>query len=226
VFATAAVRSAQNRNEFLEYMREHYDIEVDVVSGEEEAKLGMYGVLAAFPERRKGFCTGIIDVGGASTELTLQTEGKIFYTHSVNIGTVRLYDMAGRNREKLKEIIAEAVKEYGQPLKDFSGNVTLYGIGGTATTIASTMQQLPVYLPEKVNGFCFTESCLSALSEKLIQMSVEDIRNLPGMEPKRADLIAGGALLLDGVLRYLGVENLTVSESDNIEGYILSKEGR
>jgi exopolyphosphatase/guanosine-5'-triphosphate,3'-diphosphate pyrophosphatase len=224
VFATAAVRSATNRQEFLTLVQKNYGITVDVVSGEEEAKLGMFGVLSAFPTK-KGEASGIIDVGGASTEITVQTSGNIFYTKSVNIGSVRLFDLAGRNRQKLLAVIDEKIAEYGNPFADFQGKVTMYGIGGTATTIASTLQKLPVYLPEKVNGFTFSQSDLGELATKLLNLSVEEVRALQGMEPKRADLIGGGALLLWRIMEKLNLSTLSVSESDNIEGYILRKEG-
>jgi exopolyphosphatase/guanosine-5'-triphosphate,3'-diphosphate pyrophosphatase len=225
-FATAAVRSASNREEFLSLVKSECGIEIEVISGENEAKLGMYGVLSAFPERQKGKYSGIIDVGGASTEITIQTEGKIVYTKSVDIGTVRLFDLAARDRKKLEKVIDEKIAQYMCPFngKDFS--LKMFAIGGTGTTIASTLQQLPVYLPEKVNGYTFNISDLSALTDKLFSLSVEEIRTLAGMEPRRADVISGGVLLLFKIARLLKLENITISESDNIEGYYLLKEGK
>jgi exopolyphosphatase/guanosine-5'-triphosphate,3'-diphosphate pyrophosphatase len=225
-FATAAVRSASNREEFLSLVKSECGIEIEVISGENEAKLGMYGVLSAFPERQKGKYSGIIDVGGASTEITIQTEGKIVYTKSVDIGTVRLFDLAARDRKKLEKVIDEKIAQYMCPFngKDFS--LKMFAIGGTGTTIASTLQQLPVYLPEKVNGYTFNISDLSALTDKLFSLSVEEIRTLAGMEPRRVDVISGGVLLLLKIARLLKLENITVSESDNIEGYYLLKEGK
>ena len=82
VFATAAVRSASNRDEFLNAAH-RAGITVEVISGIEEAKIGLLGAL-------KGRDGGIIDVGGASTEVTVQSGGKLLYSKSVNIGTVRL----------------------------------------------------------------------------------------------------------------------------------------
>lgn len=225
-FATAAVRSASNREEFLSLVKSECGIEIEVISGENEAKLGMYGVLSAFPERQKGKYSGIIDVGGASTEITIQTEGKIVYTKSVDIGTVRLFDLAARDRKKLEKVIDEKIAQYMCPFngKDFS--LKMFAIGGTGTTIASTLQQLPVYLPEKVNGYTFSISDLSALTDKLFSLSVEEIRTLAGMEPRRVDVISGGVLLLLKIARLLKLENITVSENDNIEGYYLLKEGK
>jgi exopolyphosphatase/guanosine-5'-triphosphate,3'-diphosphate pyrophosphatase len=225
-FATAAVRSASNREEFLSLVKSECGIEIEVISGENEAKLGMYGVLSAFPERQKGKYSGIIDVGGASTEITIQTEGKIVYTKSVDIGTVRLFDLAARDRKKLEKVIDEKIAQYMCPFngKDFS--LKMFAIGGTGTTIASTLQQLSVYLPEKVNGYTFNISDLSALTDKLFSLSVEEIRTLAGMEPRRSDVISGGVLLLFKIARLLKLENITVSESDNIEGYYLLKEGK
>jgi exopolyphosphatase/guanosine-5'-triphosphate,3'-diphosphate pyrophosphatase len=139
---------------------------------------------------------------------------------------VRLFDLAARDRKKLEKVIDEKIAQYMCPFngKDFS--LKMFAIGGTGTTIASTLQQLPVYLPEKVNGYTFSISDLSALTDKLFSLSVEEIRTLAGMEPRRADVISGGVLLLLKIARLLKLENITVSENDNIEGYYLLKEGK
>jgi exopolyphosphatase/guanosine-5'-triphosphate,3'-diphosphate pyrophosphatase len=225
-FATAAVRSATNRDEFLSLVSKECGIAIDVVSGETEAKLGMYGVLSAFPERTKGKYTGIIDVGGASTEITIQTEGNIIYTKSVDIGTVRLFDLAGRDRALLSQKIDEKISEYSCPFDGEGYDLKMYAIGGTGTTISSTLQMMPVYLPEKVHGHTFSTEELNNLCDKLFSMSVDEIRNMKGMEIRRADVITGGVFLLSKIAKILKLKSITVSESDNIEGYYLIKKGK
>lgn len=212
-FATEAVRSAKNRDVFLKRVTELCGVQVDVLSGETEAECGLLGAL-------KGNDGGIIDVGGASTEVTVQSCAKKLYTKSVNIGTVRLFDLAGRNIEKLKAVIADRIKDYGV----FSAeNYKMYAIGGTATTIASVKHGLKVYDPQIIDGTEVTADEIYGLADKLLSLSVEEVRALDGMEPRRADVIGGGCLLLAEVMKNFRINKITVSESDNIEGYLMLK---
>lgn len=214
-FATAAVRSSENRSEFLNRVKQLCGIDVEVLSGETEAKCGILGAL-------KGKDGGIIDVGGASTEVTVQSGGKTLYSKSVNCGTVRLFDIAGRDKDKLKKAIDEKLKDYGE----FSAaHYNMYAIGGTGTTIASVKHALKVYDPAVVDGTVVTEAEVAEMADKLLSLSVEEVRKVAGMEPRRADVIGGGCLLMLSVMQKFGVKEITVSESDNLEGYVMLKEG-
>lgn len=213
VFATAAVRSAQNKEEFLSAVYDKIGVCVDVVSGEKEALLGLRGAL-------NGKDGGIIDIGGASTEITVSKDEKTIYSYSLNLGVVRLLDLCGQDGEKILSTCNEKISEYGQiPCAQY------YGIGGTATSLASIYLSLETYDPEKVNGCKLTLSSVSALAEKLLSMSVEERKKLKGLQPERAEVIAGGAVLLLSIMKRYSIEYITVSESDNLEGYLLEKTG-
>lgn len=215
VFATAAVRSASNGNVFTRRVKELCGIDVDVVSGEEEAKLGITGAL-------RGKDGGIIDVGGASTEVTLSQGGKTLYSRSVNVGTVRLNDIAGRDKEKLSKLILGKIAEYGT--FNASG-FNMYGIGGTATTLAAVKHGLKVYDPSVTDGTVLSAGEIYSMAERILQMPVSEVCKMSGMEPNRADVIGGGCLLTYYVMRHFGIDKITVSESDNLEGYLILKGG-
>ena len=213
VFATAAVRSSSNGADFTARVKQLTGIEVDVLSGEEEAACGIAGAL-------RGADGGIIDLGGASTEIILQKAGKVEYSNSVNIGTVRLFDMAGQNRAALQAAIEDALAQYGDlSLKGWD----MYGIGGTATSLAALSLGLEKYDPAIVNGTRLTAEKLGSLAEKLLSLTVEERKALRGMDVRRADVIAGGCLLLYNILSRFGADFITVSESDNLEGYAIIK---
>ena len=213
VFATAAVRSSKNGADFVARVKALTGIDVDVLSGEEEAACGILGAL-------RGRDGGIIDLGGASTEITLQQGGKTLYSKSVNIGTVRLFDMAGQDRSALQAAIDNSLNGYGALSLD--GN-DIYGIGGTATSLAALYHELEKYDPKVVEGTVLTREWLCAEAEKLLSLTVEERRALRGMEPRRADVIAGGCLLMYSILNRFNADRITVSESDNLEGYVLLK---
>ena len=213
VFATAAVRSAANGGEFVARVKALTGIDVDVISGEQEAACGLAGALGG----RDG---GIVDLGGASTEITVRRGGSTAYSKSVNIGTVRLCDMAGQEKPALQAVIDEKLAEYGA--LDLSRD-RMYGVGGTATSLAAVFLGLEKYDPNAVHGTVLTAAWLKEEADILLSMTTEERKLVKGMDVRRADVIAGGCLLLYNILARFGAAALTVSESDNLEGYVILK---
>ena len=211
VFATAAVRSASNGAEFVKRVKQLTGIDVDVISGTEEAACGLAGAL-------RGQDGGIVDLGGASTELTIQQGGKTVYSKSVDIGTVRLFDLAGQDKSALQAVIETRLSDYGNP--DLSG-VKLYGVGGTATSLAAIFHGLEPYDPEVVDGTYLSAEWLKEEADELLSMTVEQRKQVKGMDLRRADVIAGGCLLMYSLLSKFGSAGITASESDNLEGYVI-----
>lgn len=214
-FATAAVRSSVNGSEFVKRVKELCGVDVDVVDGETEAKLGTLGAL-------RGKDGGIIDVGGASTEVSVSVGGKIIYAKSVNIGTVRLSDLAGRDKDKLNSVITERLNDYGE----FDASpYRIYSIGGTASRLASVVHGLLDYRPEITDGTVITLDKLFGYADRFLTMPVEEIRATTICK-NSADIVGGGCLLMGRVMQHFKIDKITVSESDNLEGYALLKEGR
>ena len=211
VFATAAVRKAKNRNEFLLEVKNKCDVDVDVVSGELEGKLGYVGA-------RSGKDGGIIDVGGASTEVSVVAGGVQLYVKSVDVGAVSVKDFCGQDKIKAEAFLLSQVDEYGEvPKSEF------YAIGGTATSVAAILQDLEPYDPQKVDGFIISKEQLISLKDKLYVLSIEERKRLKGLRAERAEVIASGVAILCAVIEKLGVDKITVSEKDNLEGYLKLK---
>jgi exopolyphosphatase/guanosine-5'-triphosphate,3'-diphosphate pyrophosphatase len=213
IYATAAVRYASNKDYFVKRIKMATGIDLDVISGELEGYIGRLGALSY----NDG---GIIDVGGASAEITAVKDGTEIYSKSLDIGVVKIKDACGQDKEKALDFITEKIKEYGDIPK-----VEYYGIGGTATSIASLMQELEPYDPNKVDGFVIKIEELEKWANKLYSLSLEEKSQLKGLQPKRAEVISGGALLLYKILKKIGVSRLIVSEKDNLEGYLTYKRG-
>lgn len=213
IYATAAVRYASNKDYFVKRIKMATGIDLDVISGELEGYIGRLGALSY----NDG---GIIDVGGASAEITAVKDGTEIYSKSLDIGVVKIKDACGQDKEKALDFITEKIKEYGDIPK-----VEYYGIGGTATSIASLMQELEPYDPNKVDGFVIKIEELEKWANKLYSLSLEEKSQLKGLQPKRAEVISGGALLLYKILKKIGVNCLIVSEKDNLEGYLIYKRG-
>lgn len=223
VFATAAVRSSVNGQAFVERVKELCGLQVEVLSGEEEAKCGVLGAVGDGDG-------GIIDVGGASTEVTYQSNGRVLYSKSVNIGTVRLYDLAGRNKEKLLKVIREKLADY-DPLchsersEESLFSLPTYAIGGTASRLGSIKHGLKEYHPEITDGTVITLDEMYNLADRLLSTSVEEIRATT-ICGSSAEIVGGGCLLIAEVMNKFGVKEITVSEKDNLEGFVLLKEGK
>lgn len=208
VFATAAVRTAENREIFLSRVHALCGLSVEVISGEKEAEIGILGAL--------GEADGaLIDVGGASTEIVIKAGGALVYKKSADVGVVRLKDACGRDKDKLISAARAAAKTYGAVRLP----KTLYAIGGTATTLAALFLGLQTYDSARVTGTEITQAQLARLADKLSAMSVEEIAALPCMPKGRADVLSGGAVLLGTLTEIFGVEKLIVSDRDNLEGY-------
>ncbi len=208
-FATAAVRSAENGGEFLKAVKMLCGLEVQVLSGETEAEIGIAGALGL----RDG---AVIDVGGASTEIVVRKSGRFEYKKSVNVGVVRLKDSCGRDASKLYAASENAAIQFG-----IVPASPLYAIGGTATTLASLALGLTEYDGEKITGTVITATQMRGMADRLLQTPVEEIAKMPCMSAGRADVLAGGAALLATLMEKLGFESVTVSDRDNLEGYAI-----
>ncbi len=212
-FATAAVRTAENGSDFVLKVKQVCNLEVDVISGELEAEIGVLGALGA----NDG---GVIDIGGASTEVIVRCGGAPVFSKSLDIGAVRLKDIAAYDRDKLDEAINEKLNGLG---KFTAGKHKMYAIGGTATTIAAIKHGF--YDPEVTHGTVLTVEEVERYAGELLTLTVDEVRALGGMQYDRADVIGGGCLLLARLMQKLRIKSLTVSEADNLEGYYNLKEG-
>ena len=211
-FATAAVRSATNGADFVRKVKALCGVEIEVLSGNEEAEIGIKGALG----ERDG---GIIDIGGASTEIIVRKKGKTLYEKSVDIGVVRLKDRCGRELSSLQSAAKEAVKEYGEVPK----GATMYAIGGTATTIAAVLLDLKEYDGAKVSGLKLNQAQIQGLISRLVNTTVDELAMHPCVPRKRAEVLLGGVVWLLEIMQAFGFEEVVVSDSDNLEGYAIVK---
>lgn len=203
-FATEAVRKATNQDEFIKLVADETGLDVDVISGEEEAEIGFLGATNGINCRAI-----VIDLGGASCEIAFGEKGKIYFSKSYPFGCVTMKNLYG---EALDTIAAHVKIKLDVPPID--GKVI--AVGGTATSLAAMAQRLPSYDPSKVHGFT-----LETKEIKNILHALSSGEEFASLDPKRRPTIMQGATVLYSVLKILGAQSLTVSESDNIEGYMI-----
>lgn len=209
--ATSAVRDAANREDFVAAVRAVTRQELWVLPGPVEARLSYLGVTGALGDVRDAL---VIDIGGGSTEFIWRRAGETVFV-SVNAGAVRMTE-GGYDGGQIKSAIGDTLKEI---LRDSPGEVI--GVGGTVTTLAAMAQEMRLYDPEKIHGFRLATARVDDLYRLLSGITIEQRRQLPGLQPQRADIIPAGARILSTVLHGLARESILVSEADILHGLIL-----
>lgn len=204
--ATAAVREAENQDDFLTMAEGVLGFPVEVLSGEREAELTFAGVSGpAYDDPLL-----ILDLGGASTELVLANEGRVERVESMPVGAARLKE-AIPSEDVLSYFVRliQVIPTDLGPHTSHGRRVTV--VGGTVTTFAAIRRKLTRYDAELVEGQEFTRQELARMVEKLRALPVSELMKLPGLAPHRASIITSGGLLLVQILEELGVEHFTVS---------------
>lgn len=212
-FATEAVRSAKNRQDFENKLKSH-GINIDVIPAQNEAKIGFYGAYT------KGK-VAVVDVGGASTEIAVGDENGIQYSKSVKIGIVRIKDNCSENIDSIEKFIDEKLQEYGQ-IPEFED---ILAIGGTASSFAAIKMKMDIYDTKKVDFYKLTYSDIEKMVKNIHAVPFDERGSITGLSLKRRDVIVGGGLLLMKLMKLLKKDYLIVRESDNQEGYLKYKLG-
>ena len=229
---TSALREAKNREAFLDQARRETGLRVRVVSGEEEARLTLLGVLAAVPVGRGPWL--LMDIGGGSTEFLLADGAEVRATVSTGLGVVKLTEAHLKADPPLpgdlavvRDVVASRVAHVRT--RDLPGlaSATLHpglafvGTAGTVTSLAAIDLALDPYDPERVNGHRLTRDRVATLCGELASLPLARRRQVPGLEPARADVIVAGAMVCLGALEGLGFPDLTVSDGGLREGILL-----
>ena len=201
--ATSAVREALNKEEFINRVKDECGIEVEVVSGKEEGRLIFIGMMHAVPVYDEE--TLLIDIGGGSTETVIGKHGEIQYSHSEKLGTIRLTEnffpdfLITKDRiEKARTFIGGNWIPILDKIKSKKVKISV-GTSGTIETIAKiALAAKGIAVPEVLNGISLNKKeILNAIKEILSNATPEDRIKIKGMESKRADIIPGGALILE-----------------------------
>lgn len=229
--ATSAVRDALNGEIFVAEALSQAGVDVKIISGEEEAELGLWGVASEIQNPQETVL--VIDIGGGSTELILGSKQRIDYKVSIPAGAVRMTEqfvtgnpIKSENVANMKMRLSELFKE---PLEYLSKKRIdrVVAIGGTATTTASMFHSMSIYDPEIVHNTIINLEFIERTFNKLKDMSVQERWNVKGLQKERADVMPSGLFILQHIVEGLNKDSLIISECDNLEGiiekYILSK---
>ncbi len=209
--ATSASRDAANREEFFDLAESALGVRPRLITGSEEARLAFAG---ATSQVKVPSPIVVSDIGGGSTEF-VTAEGEM----SFEVGSVRLTERSIPTRpapstemEAARALVAGLFSEV-----DLQAG-TLIGVAGTWTSLGAVAQNLPEYSRDQVHGHRMSRDALAGTIDSLASMTVEETAAIAALDPKRAPVILGGALVAEAVMDILDVDEVMVSEHDTLDG--------
>ncbi len=225
VVATSAVRDAENRDSFLKRVKREAGFDVDVISGEEEARRTLLGIRSGLPAGVTDILA--LDIGGGSTEFILDLQGQKSMIHSIDIGVVRLcerllhHDPPTDEEVSLaREWITRETKSAVAGLGDYR-RATFVGTAGTITSLAAMAQKLLTYEPARIHNYILKLDTVRELECQLIRRTKAERIGLPGLEKNREEVIAAGAIIIRTIMETLSQEECLVSDLGLREGVLI-----
>ncbi len=227
--ATSAVREARNSEKFLSLIKDHIGLEVEVISGSEEARLIYLGVLSGMEFGEKSHV--LIDIGGGSTELILADAHDSKALTSTKIGAVRLKNefitrepiSAGKSkflRTFIQGSLEPSVDKILRRLRP-GENPVMVATSGTAMAIGSLILSENTSLKSKLQGYKVSKSQIDDLAKKLLTMTLEELRGLTALSDRRSEIIVPGILILQTTMEMLDVHEVVLSERALREGLVV-----
>ncbi len=219
LFATSAVRDAANQQAFSQALLDATGLSLEICSGDLEARLSFIGATDGEP-------SGLIDIGGGSTEIAVGHGTEIQRAVSLQMGAVRLCRLYPIQSAEEANAVVRVARELISPQRDAFLAIrppAWVGVGGTFTTSAALVQRIPWNQRERIHGFSLTRESVQAAMEALAPMPMDKRLALPSLQPQRADIVVHGIAILLACMLELDLPAITVSEHGNLEGYLKVK---
>ena len=222
--ATAGMRIAKNSQELIDAVRERCGVGIEVISGEEEARLAFLAATSALalPSGTRV----VFDTGGGSSEFTLGRRTIVDERFSVDVGAAPFTERFGLDDAVSEEQVEEARAAIGHELARLSGwprPDALVGLGGALTNLAAVRHALAAYDPAVVQGTVLDRAEIDRQIELYRTRSADERREIVGLQPKRAEVILAGACIVRAVLDKLHCDELTVSDRGLRHGLIVER---
>jgi exopolyphosphatase/guanosine-5'-triphosphate,3'-diphosphate pyrophosphatase len=194
---TSALREAKNAEDFLKSAEKKLNLSIDVISGEEEARLSFLAVAKDLQEKEKPIF--VVDIGGGSTEFIMGKGDQIKQWISLPIGSVRFTEQFLHSdpiREEEWEKMEKKIQEHLVNIPHSKEPLSMVAVGGTATTLASVEQGLEDFIVEKIHHFILKREALKKQLLLYRSKTIEERKKIPGLPIARADVILAGAAIL------------------------------
>ncbi len=223
--ATSATREAENGGAFLKAIERKTGVRPRIITGTEEARLihlaAVYGV-----DTPKAAV--VIDIGGGSVEITLGSGREVKFARSFKIGVIRLTErfagsdpIGGRDERKMTRFIGEQVDRYIGHIVE-AGFDRVIGTSGTILSLGTVATAIDRGTPpDEVRNLRVAAKSLRRVRKMAVEMDIEERMHMPGQDPRRADLMVAGAVLLDTLLKKLDADEITLCDLALREGVVL-----
>ena len=223
--ATSAVRDAVNREAFLSRVKTEAGMDVEIIDGEEEARLTLLGIRSGLSPHIEDFLG--LDIGGGSTEFILSRSGEPPQAVSIDLGVVRLTERVLRSDPPLEGELADAerltVEMTRQAVKKLGGveGLPLVGTAGTITSLAAIAQELTTYDPYRIHNFSLGLATVREVERVVASRTRQEREGMAGLEAGREEVIVAGTLLLRCIMEEVHAEKCLVSEYGLREGVLV-----
>ncbi len=220
--ATSAARDVSNRQVFFDGVRQRLGVDVDVITGDQEARLSTIGVRGGVEAPQPVL---VIDIGGGSTELVVVADDEVRLAISLNMGAVRVHERF-LHTDPPTEQQQQAARDFVGGLLDGSGVdfnhiETAVGVAGTVTSVAARVLGLQEYSRDAIHGTVLRRRDVESASAHWLKTSAASIEAEPCMHPLRAGVIGAGSLILDEISMRVPGGRILVSETDILDGIAL-----
>jgi exopolyphosphatase/guanosine-5'-triphosphate,3'-diphosphate pyrophosphatase len=225
-FGTSAIRDASNGKDFIQAVKDKFDIYVLIIEGEREAEMIYRGVRMSLQMDENPVL--ILDIGGGSNEFIIANKKEIFWKHSFNLGMARLLETFNPSNpisvvetEKLQKYLKAELTELFEAVKKFKP-ITLVGASGSFETVAAMLQhRFPGKYQQDHNPSreIFYEDFLS-LHALLLKSTIEERKVMQGMEPVRIEMIVLASIFISVTLEECGLRKIIQSDYALKEGVI------
>jgi exopolyphosphatase/guanosine-5'-triphosphate,3'-diphosphate pyrophosphatase len=223
--ATSATREADNGGDFIAEVDRQTGIRIKVISGTEEARL--IHLAAGYGVDIGASTAVVVDIGGGSVEITQGAGNALRVAKSFKLGVIRLTErfvrtdpLSGRDERKLVKHIDGELTKYLRDIRD-AGFDRVIGTSGTILSLGTVATAERRRASDEIRNLRVPAKQIHRLRKEIVSRSISDRMKLPGLDPRRADLIVSGAVLLDTVLRKLGAEEITLCDLALREGLVL-----
>jgi exopolyphosphatase/guanosine-5'-triphosphate,3'-diphosphate pyrophosphatase len=224
---TAGLRAAGNREAVIEAVRSRTGVIVRVIPGEEEGRLAYQAVEAGLGSTAGSLV--VFDTGGGSSQFTFGQDGHVAEQYSAPVGAVRFTERFGLAGVVTTAVLDDALAAIAADLSSLDGRPrpdALVGMGGAITNITAVKHAMAVYDPAIVQGTILERSEIDRQIALYRSMDADGRRRIVGLQPKRAEVILAGALVIRTVMEKLGQTALTVSDRGLRHGVLVERFGQ
>jgi exopolyphosphatase/guanosine-5'-triphosphate,3'-diphosphate pyrophosphatase len=227
-FGTSALRSAKKGHLFISTVKRNTGIDIEIISGDQEAELIYYGVRQTYAMTDDKYL--ILDIGGGSNELIIANKTKIFWKHSYDLGIARLLEkfrpsdpITSDEIESIKIYLAGETKDLLKTCRKYNVRTLLGASGSFETFVAmikadhGNFETEPALFPESIQ---IESRDFNLLYEKLINSTIEERKQMKGLEPMRIEMIVLACLFVKFILEKLQINTMFQSNFSLKEGVI------